>query len=44
MNGDIDRFGMDKLVNLLGKIGMEVTVIPTSKIAYDRPNEPYRLI
>lgn len=26
MNGDINRFSVDKLVNLLGKIGMDVKI------------------
>jgi predicted XRE-type DNA-binding protein len=26
MNGDISRFSIDKLINLLGKIGMEVKI------------------
>ena len=33
MNGDIDRFSVDKLINLLGKIGMKVEVIATTKVA-----------
>lgn len=31
MNGDIDRFGIDKLVQMLSQAGMEVRVLVTSK-------------
>lgn len=33
MNGEISRFNVDKLINLLGKIGMEVRVEVVSKAA-----------
>lgn len=33
MNGEISRFSVDKLINLLGKIGMEVRVEVVSKAA-----------
>ena len=33
MNGEISRFSADKLINLLGKIGMEVRVEVVSKAA-----------
>jgi predicted XRE-type DNA-binding protein len=31
MNGDIDRFGIDKLVQMLSQAGMDVRVLVTSK-------------
>jgi predicted XRE-type DNA-binding protein len=31
MNGDIDRFGIDKLVQMLSHAGMDVRVLVTSK-------------
>jgi predicted XRE-type DNA-binding protein len=31
MNGDIDRFGIDKLVQMLSQVGMDVQVLVTSK-------------
>jgi predicted XRE-type DNA-binding protein len=31
MNGDIDRFGIDKLVKMLSQAGMDVRVLVTSK-------------
>ena len=33
MNGEISRFSVDKLINLIGKIGMEVKVEVVSKAA-----------
>jgi len=33
MKGEIGRFSVDKLINLLGKIGMEVRVEVVSKVA-----------
>jgi predicted XRE-type DNA-binding protein len=33
MNGEISRFSVDKLINLLGKAGMEVKVEVVSKVA-----------
>lgn len=33
MNGEVSRFSVDKLINLLGKIGMEVRVEVVSKAA-----------
>jgi predicted XRE-type DNA-binding protein len=33
MNGEISRFSVDKLINLLGKVGMEVKVEVVSKVA-----------
>ena len=33
MNGEISRFSVDKLINLLGKAGMEVKVEVISKVA-----------
>jgi len=33
MNGEISRFSVDKLINLLGKIGMEVRVEVVAKAA-----------
>ncbi len=33
MNGEIDRFSVDKLINLLGKLGMEVKIEVISKVA-----------
>jgi predicted XRE-type DNA-binding protein len=33
MNGDISRFSIDKLINLLGKIGMEVKIEVVLKAA-----------
>jgi predicted XRE-type DNA-binding protein len=32
MNGDIDRFAIDKLVQMLSQAGMEVQIIVTSKV------------
>jgi predicted XRE-type DNA-binding protein len=31
MNGDIDRFGIDKLVQMLSQAGMDVRILVTSK-------------
>lgn len=31
MNGDIDRFGIDKLVQMLSQAGMDVRVLVTAK-------------
>lgn len=33
MNGEISRFSIDKLINLLGKVGMEVRIEVVSKAA-----------
>lgn len=33
MNGEISRFNIDKLINLLGKVGMEVRIEVVSKAA-----------
>ena len=32
MNGEIERFSVDKLINLLGKLGLEVKVEVISKV------------
>jgi predicted XRE-type DNA-binding protein len=32
MNGDIDRFAIDKLVQMLSQAGMEVRIVVTSKV------------
>jgi predicted XRE-type DNA-binding protein len=32
MNGDIDRFAIDKLVQMLSQAGMEVQIVVTSKV------------
>lgn len=33
MNGEIDRFSVDKLINLLGRVGMDVRIEVVSKVA-----------
>lgn len=33
MNGEISRFSVDKLINLLGKVGMEVKIEVVPKVA-----------
>jgi predicted XRE-type DNA-binding protein len=32
MNGDIDRFAIDKLVQMLSQAGMDVRIVVTSKV------------